>query len=173
MFLPPPMDYSRRSLGVTSGKEPASQCRRLKRCRFSPWVGKIPWRRAWNPLQYSCLENLYGQRSLVGYDPSVAKSQTRLKWLSMPTRTLKNDHILGYYRSLRHLRIWVSMIRYTQNCCAYFNKVCNENIFELPGKSHRSSFSMCSLSRIECTHCLYRVVYIRGWKISCKWTQAE
>ena len=22
-----------------------------------PWVGKIPWRRAWQPLQYSCLEN--------------------------------------------------------------------------------------------------------------------
>ena len=27
---------------------------RCKRCRFHPWVGKIPWRRAW---QYSCLEN--------------------------------------------------------------------------------------------------------------------
>ena len=27
------------------------------RHRFSSWVGKIPWRRASNPLQYSCLEN--------------------------------------------------------------------------------------------------------------------
>ena len=27
-----------------SGKEPISQCRRLKRLRFDPWVGKIPWR---------------------------------------------------------------------------------------------------------------------------------
>ena len=33
------------------------QCRRLKRCRFDPWVRKIPRRRAWQPLQYSCLEN--------------------------------------------------------------------------------------------------------------------
>ena len=24
---------------------------------FYPWVGKIPWRREGNPLQYSCLEN--------------------------------------------------------------------------------------------------------------------
>ena len=24
---------------------------------FEPWVGKIPWRREWLPLQYSCLEN--------------------------------------------------------------------------------------------------------------------
>ena len=22
-----------------------------------PWVGKIPWMRTWQPLQYSCLEN--------------------------------------------------------------------------------------------------------------------
>jgi len=29
-----------------SGKEPACQCRRHKRCGFGPWVGKIPWRRA-------------------------------------------------------------------------------------------------------------------------------
>ena len=33
----------------TSGKEPACQCRRLKRSGFNPWVGKIPWRRALQP----------------------------------------------------------------------------------------------------------------------------
>ena len=30
-----------------SGKKLACQCRRYKRCGFNPWVGKIPWRRAW------------------------------------------------------------------------------------------------------------------------------
>ena len=40
-----------------SGKESACQCRRRKRCRFDPWVGKITWRREWQPTQYSCLEN--------------------------------------------------------------------------------------------------------------------
>ena len=35
--------------GGTSGKEPACQCRRHKRHRFDPWVGKIPWRRASQP----------------------------------------------------------------------------------------------------------------------------
>ena len=29
------------------GKEPVCQCRRLKRHRFAPWVGKIPWKREW------------------------------------------------------------------------------------------------------------------------------
>ena len=37
-----------------SGKESACQCRRPG---FDPWVGKIPWRRKCNPLQYSCLGN--------------------------------------------------------------------------------------------------------------------
>jgi len=37
--------------------------------RFSPWVGKIPGGGHTNPLQYSCLENPHGQRSLVGCSP--------------------------------------------------------------------------------------------------------
>ena len=36
--------------GGASGKEHPCQCRRSKRCRFYPWVGKIPWRRAWQPV---------------------------------------------------------------------------------------------------------------------------
>ena len=42
-----------------SGKESACQCRRY---RFNPWVGKIPWNRKCNPLQYSCLENSMDRR---------------------------------------------------------------------------------------------------------------
>ena len=32
--------------GGASGKEPTCQCKRTK---FDPWVGKIPWRMAWQP----------------------------------------------------------------------------------------------------------------------------
>ena len=28
--------------GGASGKDPACQCRRCKRCGFDPWIGKIP-----------------------------------------------------------------------------------------------------------------------------------
>ena len=38
--------YTSRWLG---GSTICLQCRRLRRCRFDPWVGKIPWRRAWQP----------------------------------------------------------------------------------------------------------------------------
>ena len=50
----------------SDGKESHLQCRRPG---FNPWVGKIPWRRAWNPLPYSCMRNPHGHRSLAGYSP--------------------------------------------------------------------------------------------------------
>ena len=34
--------------GAVTGKEPANAAR-CRTCGFSPWVGKIPWRRAWQP----------------------------------------------------------------------------------------------------------------------------
>ena len=55
--------------GGASGKEPACQCRRYKRNRFGPWVGKIPWRRAWQPPPVFLPGESHGQRSLVGYSP--------------------------------------------------------------------------------------------------------
>ena len=67
-----------------SGKETTCQCMRHGTLGLDPWVWKIPWRRARQPppLQYSCLENPQGQRSLVGYSIGVAKGQTRQR-LSM------------------------------------------------------------------------------------------
>ena len=49
-----------------SGKESVCQC---SRHRFDPWIRKIPWRRKWEPVQYSCLENPTDReaRSLAGY----------------------------------------------------------------------------------------------------------
>ena len=54
------------STGGASGKEPACQCRRRKRCEFDPWVRKIPWRRAWQLTPVFLPGESHGQRSLVG-----------------------------------------------------------------------------------------------------------
>ena len=43
------------------------QCRRCKRSRFDPWVGKIPWRRAWQYTPVFFSGESHGRRSLVGY----------------------------------------------------------------------------------------------------------
>ena len=50
----------------SSGKEPTCQCRGYKRCRFDPWVGKIHWRRTWQPTPPFWPGESLGQRSLVG-----------------------------------------------------------------------------------------------------------
>ena len=62
--------------GGASDKEPACQCRGCQRCGFSPWVRKIPWRRAWQPTPVFLPGESHGQRSLEGYSHGVAESQT-------------------------------------------------------------------------------------------------
>ena len=52
--------------GRTSGKEPACQCKRFKRLRFNPWVGKIPWRRAQQATPVFLPGEFLGQKSLAG-----------------------------------------------------------------------------------------------------------
>ena len=48
-----------------------------------PRVGRSTGAGHGNPLQYSCLENVHGQKSLAGYTVhGVAKSRTQLKRLS-------------------------------------------------------------------------------------------
>ena len=55
--------------GGASGKELAYQCRRHKRCGFDPWVGKIPWRRSWQPTPAFLPEEFHRERTLAGYSP--------------------------------------------------------------------------------------------------------
>ena len=55
--------------GVTCGKESTCQYRKLKRCGFDPWVGKIPWSRNWHPTPVILPAKSHGQRSLVDYSP--------------------------------------------------------------------------------------------------------
>ena len=48
------------------GKESVCQWRRYKRFSFNPWVGKIPWRRKWQPTPVFLPGASQGQRSLAG-----------------------------------------------------------------------------------------------------------
>ena len=64
------------------------QCRRQRRHGFSPWVGKIPWRRAWQPTPGFLPAKSHGQRSLVGYSPWGYKELDTTEWL---THTHKSE----------------------------------------------------------------------------------
>ena len=64
--------------GFSSGsdsKESTCQCRRL---RFDRWVGKIPWRRKWQPTPVFLPGESQGQRSLVASVYGVTRSWTQL-----------------------------------------------------------------------------------------------
>ena len=60
-----------------SGKELACQCRRQRRCRFDPWVGKILGEGNGNPLQYSSLESPMDRKAWWATVHRVVKSRTR------------------------------------------------------------------------------------------------
>ena len=40
---------------------------------FNPWVGKIPWRRAWQPTPVFLPGESHEQRALAGFSPWVCK----------------------------------------------------------------------------------------------------
>ena len=52
--------------GGSDGKSVCLQCRRPG---FDPWVGKIPWRRKWQPTPVPLPGKSHGWRSLGGYSP--------------------------------------------------------------------------------------------------------
>ena len=53
-----------------------------KRCGFSPWVVKIPWRRKWQLTPIFLPGKSHGQRSLVGYSPRGRKESGTTEWFN-------------------------------------------------------------------------------------------
>ena len=68
----------------------------VKRLRFNSWVRKILWRRAWQPLQYSCLENPMDRGAWQATVHRVAKSWTQLEKLNTHTHTYIHTFIYIY-----------------------------------------------------------------------------
>ena len=67
--------------GSTSSKGPACQCRRYKRHEFDPWVGKIPWRKAWPPTSVYFPGESHDREAWQAIVRGVTKSWTWLKLL--------------------------------------------------------------------------------------------
>ena len=41
----------------------------IRDCRIDPWVRKMPWRRAWQPMTIFLPRKSHGQGGLTGYGP--------------------------------------------------------------------------------------------------------
>ena len=79
------MDKDTDFWGQAGGKEPAWQCQRYKRCEFDPWVGKIPWRRAWQPTPVFLPGEFQGENSLTDYSPQGQRESVRTEAKKLPT----------------------------------------------------------------------------------------
>ena len=78
-------------LGLSGGSDSKESACNAGRPRFNPWVGKIPWRRKWQPTPAFSPGEVHGQRSLAGYRP----------WDSLGKNTRVGSHSLlqGIFRT--------------------------------------------------------------------------
>ena len=67
---------------------------RCRRPRFNPWVGKILWRREWQPTSVFLPGEFRGQRSLAGYGPWGCK-ECKVKWALGSITTNKASGVDG------------------------------------------------------------------------------
>ena len=58
-------------------------CLKCGRPMFDPWVGKIPWRRKWQPTPVFLPGESHRQRSLVVYGPWGCKELNTTEWLTL------------------------------------------------------------------------------------------
>ena len=94
------------SFQVVSGKESTCQCRRHERCRFDPWIAKIPWRK-WQPTPVFLPGKFHEQRSLVGYSP----------WGCKELDTTEHTHLFS--GSMDSLILGISYKQNHQKCVCF------------------------------------------------------
>ena len=85
-----PLQYSLGFPGGSGGKESTSNVGDLSSI---PQVGKIHWRRAWQPIPVFLHGKPHGQRSLAGYSPWGGKESDMTEWLSTTTASHSSPKI--------------------------------------------------------------------------------
>ena len=69
-------------MGFPDGSESKESTCKVAELSWIPGLGRSPGGAHDNPLQYSCLENPHGQRSLVGYSQWDCKQSEMTEQLS-------------------------------------------------------------------------------------------
>ena len=171
-------------LGGASGGEPACRCPRCKRCRFDPWVGKIPWRGKWQTTPVFLPDKLHGQRSLVdSLVHGVTKSQTQLRervdgrfWRKEERMPLSSEYRVSLGReggvtlsqrqscsssSYKHAQVFASLKK-DDFCYTVPNSTSHYSTRSLPCLLHGQLFCRMLLSMVclMFAHDLIKIMYI-------------
>ena len=112
-----------------------SQCRRHG---FNPWVGKIPWRRRWQPTLVFLPGKSHRQRSLMGYSPWGHKESDTTEQLHNNTKwynqILKSTRLIsGEQTTLLQTPLYFIIIYYIQQWVLY--GLCSEKSIILRARS--------------------------------------
>ena len=132
--------------GWCSGKESTCQFRRHG---FDPWVGKIPWRRKWQPTPVFLSGKSHGQRSLVGYSPQRCKELDITQPLNNNKKKTEKGKVFYKYETLALLCNYntflsvfsqfpntVNSVYSEQSCSGFFLESLWSYSFQCPVKTH-------------------------------------
>ena len=67
-----------------------ANARDIKRCRFDPWIGRIPRRREWQSTPAFLPGESHGQRSLVNSSPWRRKESDTIETTEQAHTTAQN-----------------------------------------------------------------------------------
>ena len=124
------------------------QCRR---CKFRPWVEKIPWRRKWQLTSAILPGKSHGQKSLVHYIPRVTKSDMTERpsthytnwWVCVKAHKL---YIKLTWSSQWHFEVGIIIIQMGKSRLTFFTcKACHMKILELPLGEMWGEFVLCDV----------------------------
>ena len=93
-----------------SSKESACQCRRHRRCRFNPWVRKIPWRRKWQLTPVFLPGKFHRQRTLAGYSPWGLKVLDMTEYHYVESEIYKRYQVVEHRSPELRKNIWAEEI---------------------------------------------------------------
>ena len=106
----------------------------LRRPRFDLWIGKIPWKKKWQPIAVFLPGKPHGQRSLVGYSPWGCKELDTTESVHPCTRHTHTHTV--YYRILNivpilgpGLSILYLLVPNSQSAPSFSLTLANTNLF--------------------------------------------
>ena len=80
-FLVASLEFSMYNIRVSLVAQKLKHLPAIRETGFHPWVGKIPWRKKWQPTPVLLPGKSHGWRSLVGYSPWGRKESDKTEWL--------------------------------------------------------------------------------------------
>ena len=95
-----------------SSKESACQCRKPE---LDSWLGKIPWRRKWQPTPVFLPGESHEQRDLVGYSPRGHKESDTTEQLNNNT---SSSHSVFTHKTM------------TQRLCCLFDRITEDSVLK-------------------------------------------